>query len=81
MISEQEQSETSKIEEFIMDKDNLKKQDYGSILRALCNRMSLKGINNFIHYRNNRIVELFDPPREMAVIVDFKQHGILLKEQ
>ncbi len=50
MLSEQEQSETSKIEEFIMDKDNLKKQDYGSILRALCNRMSLKGINNFIHY-------------------------------
>ena len=33
-----------------MDKDNLKKQDYGSILIALCNRMSLKGINNFIHY-------------------------------
>ena len=51
MLSEQTtMSETSKIEEPIMDKDNLKKQDYGSILRALCNRMSLKGINNFIHY-------------------------------
>ena len=50
MLSEQTISETTKIEEFIMDKDNLKKQDYGSILRALCNRMSLKGINNFIHY-------------------------------
>lgn len=50
MLSEQAISETTKIEELIMDNDNLKKQDYGSILRALCNRMSLKGINNFIHY-------------------------------
>ena len=51
MLSEQQTiSETLKIEELIMDKDNLKKQDYGSILMALCNRMSLKRINNFIHY-------------------------------
>jgi hypothetical protein len=36
MLSEQQTiSETLKIEELIMDKDNLKKQDYGSILRAL----------------------------------------------
>lgn len=59
----------------------LRSQDYDECLRFACNELSNKGINNFIHYRNNRIVELFDPPREMTVIVDFKQHGILLKEQ
>lgn len=58
--------------------DLLRSQNYDECLRFACDELSSKGINNFIHYRNNRVVELFDPPKEMVAIVDFKQHGILL---
>ena len=33
-----------------VDMNNLKSQNYHEALRCLCNRMSMRGIVNFIHY-------------------------------
>ncbi len=59
----------------------LHSQNYDECLRFACNELSNQGIKNFIHYQPIRVVEFFDPVREMAVIIDHKESGILFVEQ
>lgn len=59
----------------------LRSQDYDACLRFACDELSRWGIRNFIHYRDIRIVELFEPTREMAVLIDYRQSGIFFIEQ
>ena len=59
----------------------LRSQDYDACLRFACDELSKRGIRNFIHYRDIRAVELFEPAREMMVLIDHLQSGIFLIEQ
>ena len=59
----------------------LRSQDYDACLRFACDELSRCGIRNFIHYRFIRVVELYEPTRTMAVLIDHQRTGILLITQ
>jgi hypothetical protein len=59
----------------------LRSQDYDACLRFACDELSRRGIRNFIHYRLIRVVELYEPTRTMAVLIDHQRTGILLITQ
>lgn len=58
----------------------LQAQAYDDALRAACDTLSAQGVRNFIHYREPRRVELFDPPRWLEPIVDHAAGGIRFQE-
>ena len=55
----------------------LQAQAYDDALRAACDTLSAQGVRNFIHYREPRRVELFDPPRWLEPIVDHAFRRVL----
>jgi hypothetical protein len=59
----------------------LRSQDYDACLRFACDELPRRGIRNFIHYRLIRVVELYEPTRTMAVLIDYQRTGILLITQ
>lgn len=63
-----------------VSRESLKTQDYDSVLRSVCAALSRRGVENFIHYSSPRLVELYDPPRIMRVVIDHPKNGVRLVE-
>ena len=64
-----------------------KQQRYDDALRAACDALSAQGINNFIHYawdesnqHRETLVELFNPSRFYAPIINYNTNSIELRE-
>ena len=69
------------------DPELLKQQRYDDAIRAACDALSAQGVHNFIHWEwdnNNQhretLVELFNPSRFYAPIINYNTNSIELRE-
>ena len=65
----------------------LKEHRFDEALRAICDDLSIQGIQNFIHYaldesnqHRETLVELFNPSRFYAPIINYNTNSIELRE-
>ena len=69
------------------DPELFKQQRFDEALRAICDDLSAQGIKNFIHYawyesnqHRETLVELFNPSRFYAPIINYNTNSIELRE-
>jgi len=62
-----------------IDTSLLRQQDYDNALRSASEKLSAKGIRNYVHYSPSRLLELTDEKKWFRPVVDQVAGGIRLE--